>query len=81
MRDFIDEEGKAWQAIAVDAVVAHRRPGAALAFVPAGDDPTDPLPGNVSFNSQEAAAFALRTMSDKELRRRLAMARATTVGQ
>jgi hypothetical protein len=74
MRDFTDEEGKPWRAIAVAAVVAHRRPGAALAFVPADVDATDPIPGNVTFNSQEAAVFALRTMSEKELRRRLAAA-------
>lgn len=80
MRDFTDEEGKAWKAIAVDAIVAHGKPGAMLAFVPADQPGAEPIPGNVNFNSKEAAAFALGTMSEKELRRRLTLAKATVVG-
>ena len=76
MRDFTDEEGTPWRAIAVDAVVAHGKPGAALAFTPVDRPDADPIPGNVTFNSQRAAEFALRTMSVKELRRRLSLGRA-----
>ena len=75
MRDFDDEVGKSWQAIAVDAVVAHGKPGAVLAFVPAEQPGSEPIQANVTFNSHRAADFALRTMSQKELRRRLSMAR------
>jgi hypothetical protein len=76
MRDFDDEVGQPWRAIAVDAVVAHGKPGAVLAFVPAGQPESQPIQGNVTFNSHKAADFALRTMSQKELQRRLSMARA-----
>ena len=77
MRDFEDEEGKVWRAVAVDAVVAHGRPGAALAFVPAQTAEAEPVLSNVTFNSQRAADFAIGSMSDKELQRRLSLARAT----
>jgi hypothetical protein len=77
MREFIDEEGKPWQAVAVDAVVAHAKPGAVLAFVPASAPQSEPIESNVTFNSHRAADFALRTMSEKELQRRLSLARAT----
>ena len=77
MRDFTDEEGKAWHAIAVDAVVAHGKPGAALAFASAEQPGAEPIPSTVTFNSHEAAEFALRTMGLKELRRRLSLGRAT----
>jgi hypothetical protein len=77
MRDFDDEVGESWRAIAVDAVVAHGKPGAVLAFVPAGRPESEPIHSTVTFNSHKAADFALRTMSQKELQRRLAMARAT----
>jgi hypothetical protein len=77
MREFKDEEGKLWQAIAADAVVAHAKPGAVLAFVPVDAPGSEPIESNVTFNSQRAADFALRTMSEKELQRRLSLARAT----
>ena len=77
MREFKDEEGKVWKAIAVDAIVAHGRPGAALAFAPAAGPEGEPVPGNITFNSHKAADFAIRTMSEKELQRRLSLARAT----
>ena len=77
MREFNDEEGTAWHAIAADAVVAHAKPGAMLAFVPAGAPESEPIESNVTFNSHRAADFALRTMSEKELQRRLSLARAT----
>jgi hypothetical protein len=77
MREFTDEEGRPWRAIAVDAVVAHAKPGAALAFVPADRPDAEPIPGNIDFNSHRAAEFALETMGEKELRRRLSLARAT----
>ena len=77
MREFNDEEGKGWRAVAVDAVVAHGRPGAALAFVPVDEAAADPLVANITFNSHRAADFAIGTMSEKELQRRLSLARAT----
>ena len=76
MRDFTDEEGRSWRAIAVDAVVAHGKPGAALAFAAADQPNAEPIASNVTFNSHAAAEFALRTMSVKELRRRLSLGRA-----
>ena len=76
MREFEDEVGRPWRAIAVDAVVAHGKPGAVLAFVPADGPEGEPIEANVTFNSHRAADFALRTMSQKELQRRLSMARA-----
>ena len=80
MREFEDESGALWHAIAVDAVVAHGKPGTALAFRPADRAAAEPLPGNITFNSRAAADFALRTMGTSELRRRLSLARAVTAG-
>ena len=77
MREFNDEEGKTWRAVAVDAVVAHGRQGAALAFVPADGPEGEPVPGGITFNSHRAADSAIRTMSENELQRRLSLARAT----
>ena len=80
MRDFTDEEGVGWRAIAVDAIVAHGKPVAMLAFAPAERADAEPSPANVNFNSREAAAVARRTMSEKERRRRRTLAKATVVG-
>ena len=79
MRDFTDEQGEAWKAIAVDAVVAHGRAGAALAFAKGAGD-TEPIVTSVTFNSRAAADFALRTIGVTELRRRLTLAKAAIVG-
>ena len=76
MREFQDELGKPWRAISVDAIVAHGKPGAVLAFVAAENPDGEPIEANVTFNSHRAADFALRTMSQKELQRRLSLARA-----
>ena len=80
MREFRDEDGNLWQALALDAVVAHAKRGAVLAFRPAGDASVDPIATNITFNSQAAAEFALRTLGEKELWRRLALARASVGG-
>jgi hypothetical protein len=73
-RFFEDETGGTWEAFAVDEIVAHGRPGAALAFRSAGS--ADPgVRSTITFNSFAAADFALRTLSLKELRRRLDLAR------
>jgi len=77
MRDITDEEGKSWRVVAVDAVVAHGKPGAQLAFVAADRPDAEPLLSTITFNSQDAAAFAIRTMGENELRRRLTLARAS----
>jgi uncharacterized protein YbaA (DUF1428 family) len=78
MREFTDEEGTRWEAMAPDAVVAHGRTGSVLAFRRAGDADADaePLRSNITFNSREAADAAIRTLGEKELRRRLSLARA-----
>jgi hypothetical protein len=76
MRQFNDPEGVTWEALATDAVVAHGRKGAALAFRRADQPDAEPLLSNVTFNSREAADFAIRTLGDKELVRRVTLARA-----
>lgn len=80
MREFQDEEGRPWLAVAVEAIVAHGRRGAVLAFRPADLPEADPLPTSITFNSQKAADFALQTLGEKELRRRLALAKAAVTG-
>jgi hypothetical protein len=74
MREFRDAEGSAWHAVPVDRVVAHGRQGAVLAFRPADQAEAEPVPSTVTFNSLEAAQFALTTLGEKELRRRLSIA-------
>jgi hypothetical protein len=76
MREIQDETGKRWRVLAVESAVAHLRSGATLGFVAADEEEgAEPLLTPVSFNSQEAAEFAIRTMADKELLRRLNWAR------
>lgn len=74
-RRFSDLEGNEWEAVALEAVVAHGRTGAVLAFRPAGAEPGKELRSTITFNSLDAADFALEVMSEKELRRRLDLAR------
>jgi hypothetical protein len=78
-RVFSDGEGNEWEALALDTVVAHGKQGAVLAFRPAGEE-AEPLRGSVTFNSMAAADFAIRTLGEKELRRRLGLARAAVGG-
>jgi hypothetical protein len=73
-REFRDEQGARWSAIADDATVAHGKPGALLAFLPADQPDAQPLRTSITFNSHAAADFALRTLGEKELRRRLSLA-------
>jgi hypothetical protein len=70
-RQVVDGDGRAWVALAVESIVAHLKKGAVLAFRPADEPGAEPTRTPVDFNSAAAADFALRTMSDKELRRRL----------
>jgi hypothetical protein len=79
-REIEDEEGGRWTAFAAEAIVAHGKPGAALAFRPTDHDLGSELRSTITFNSMQAAAFAIRTMSDKELRRRLSLARMAAGG-
>jgi hypothetical protein len=74
MREFTDAEGRNWLAGIEEEVVAHGRLGSRLAFRPAGGDTGQPVLSTISFNSVEAGEFAVRTMSEKELKRRLALA-------
>ncbi|HEX8395755.1 MAG TPA: hypothetical protein VF665_25605 [Longimicrobium sp.] len=71
MRSINDDHGRAWEALALPIKVAHLRDGARLAFRHEGEQVTSAI----DFNSIEAANFAIETMSEKELRRRLEWAK------
>ncbi len=70
MRTIDDEALGRWEAVALPVKVAHLKDGARLAFRREGD-PGEPLATTVDFNSMAAAEMAIRTMSEKEIRRRL----------
>jgi hypothetical protein len=74
MRTINDDHGRPWEAIAIPTKVAHLRDGAQLAFRSA-DESGATVTAPIDFNSLDAAGFAIRTMSEKELRRRLEMAK------
>lgn len=74
MRTINDDHGRPWEAIAIPTKVAHLRDGAQLAFRSAGDAGAT-VTAPIDFNSLDAAGFAIRTMSEKELRRRLEWAK------
>lgn len=78
MREIRDAEGRIWQVLALETTVAHGRRGTHLAFRPADQPETEPILSTVTFNSVEAGNFAVTTMSEKEIKRRLAMAMATS---
>ena len=71
VRELTDDTGRAWVAVPVESKVAHLKSGAVLAFRPAGEPNAEPVRSNVEFNSVTAASFAIRTMSEKEIHRRL----------
>lgn len=77
MRQITDEAGRRWEAVAVPTHGAHNKLGATLAYRPADQPEAEPLLTPITFNSDRAAEFAIRTMSDAELRRRLVMAGAS----
>jgi hypothetical protein len=70
-REVADRAGRRWVAVPVESKVAHLKAGAVLGFRPADEPGSDPIRSNVEFNSNAAADFAIRTMSDKEIGRRL----------
>ncbi|HVH13046.1 MAG TPA: hypothetical protein VM759_08345 [Longimicrobium sp.] len=74
MRSITDDHGRPWEAVAIATKVAHLRDGAQLGFHPAGAD-AETVSAPITFNSMDAAEFAIRTMSEKELRRRLELAK------
>jgi hypothetical protein len=74
-REVEDRDGRSWLAVSLPTKVAHLKTGAVLGFRPADDPAAEVIRTAVEFNSDRAAAFALRTMGDKELRRRLEWAR------
>lgn len=74
MREITDKAGTRWEAISVPTHGAHRKLGATLAFRRVDEPGAEPLLTPIAFNSDEAAAFAIGSMSDAELRRRLTMA-------
>ncbi len=80
MREFRDENGEVWHAKAVERLVAHGKPGAAMVFLPADDPDADPLQSGVTFNSTAAADLTLGTLGETELRRRLKTAHAQRMG-
>jgi len=71
MRQITDDQGHVWEAVGAEAVVAHMRKGAVLAFRHADGPACEPVRTTIAFNSQAAAELAIRSMSEKELRRRL----------
>jgi hypothetical protein len=74
MRTITDEDGRTWEVLGVETTGAHLKRGATLAFRPA-EEGAEPIATTVTFNSVEAADFAITTMSEKELHRRLAWAK------
>ena len=76
MRQVVDEQGRSWEPIAVPSRGAHLRMGATLGFRPADEPDAEPLHTSIRFNSDRAAALAIESMSDWELRRRLGLAQA-----
>jgi hypothetical protein len=75
-RRVVDSAGREWVVVAAPSTVAHLKQGALLAFRPADEPDAEPIRTGVEFNSAAAAAFAIRTMGDKELRRRVDWAKA-----
>ena len=75
-RSFTDATGTPWEAFAIEEIVSHAKKGTRLAFRPQGDAGAAPLPSSITFNSREASDFALRTLGENELRRRLTLAQA-----
>jgi hypothetical protein len=71
MRQITDDQGRVWEAVGAEAMVAHMRKGAVLAFRPAEEPASEPVRTTITFNSPAAAELAIGAMSDKELRRRL----------
>ena len=74
MRTITDEDGRAWEVVPVEGRGAHLKRGASLGFRPA-EPGAEPIKTNITFNSLEAADFAIGTMSEKEMLRRLAWAK------
>ena len=71
VRELADRAGRRWVAVPVENRVAHLKRGAVLGFRPADEPGAEPIRSNVEFNSATAADFAIRTMSEKEIARRL----------
>jgi hypothetical protein len=76
MRHVVDDQGRAWEPVAVPSRGAHLRMGATLGFRPADEPEAEPLHTGIRFNSEQAAALAIESMSEFELRRRLGLAKA-----
>jgi hypothetical protein len=79
-RVVIAEDGSNWEALAEETIVSHGKQGAVLSFRPAENQAGSTLRTTITFNSMPAADFALRTMSDKDLLRRLSLARMAAGG-
>lgn len=74
MRTITDDHGRTWEAVAIPTKVAHLRDGAQLGFRLA-TNPANGVTAPITFNSLDAANFAISTMGEKELRRRLELAK------
>lgn len=77
LKPFTDEYGRNWHAVLVPTLVAHAKEGALLAFRPVDQPDADPLPSTIHWNGMQSAESTLRTLGEKELRRRLAQAQIT----
>lgn len=79
-REFTAEDGSRWVALAADSTVAHGKLGAILAFRPVDGPEDELLLSTITFNSNAAAGFALGSLGERELRRRLSLARMAAGG-
>lgn len=76
MRSFHDAAGREWLADALEEATPRHHGRWYLVFRPAaGDGPVLPMP-EVRWQTRETAARTVKTMSETELRRRLAVVRA-----
>ena len=75
MRVITDGDGRQWVALPVESIGAHLKKAATLAFRPVDDPEAEAVKTTVQFNSREAAEFAIRTMGEFELKRRLTWAK------
>jgi len=79
-RSYVAADGSRWEVFGAEAIVAHGRVGAVLAFRPAEDGGDRVLKSTITFNSMAAAELAIQAMSEKEIGRRLDLARKAAVG-
>lgn len=79
-REITAPDGSRWEAFADEAIVAHGKAGAVLAFRPLDETMGEALKSTITFNSMPAAAFALSSIGMNELERQLALTRKAASG-